>query len=338
MEEGVLALDDEGRIINMNPAAGRLLDVQPAVARGRLAHEVVRKAPLLAFLDRALADPAPIGEDMNLLGASDIALRSHSAPLVDADRGRIGLLVVLRDVTREQRLENVQREFVANVSHELRTPTTSIKGFAETLLDGALDDPETARRFVETILLQADRLSAVISDIISLSRIERDAEEHRVELVPGPVSGVLESAVEVCRRAAAEKQIALELQCGDDAVAPISAGLLEQAVVNLLDNAIKYTDPGKTVLIEARREEDTVVIRVRDEGWGIESRHLPRLFDRFYRVDKGRSRSLGGTGLGLAIVKHIALVHGGSVGVESSLGRGSTFTVTLPAAEPTETP
>lgn len=335
MEEGVLALDDQGVIINMNPAAGRMLELQPAVARGRSAHELVRKASLLEFLERAMGDPAPIVEDLNIVGANDLSLRAHSAPLVDADGKRIGLLVVMRDVTREQRLEGMQREFVANVSHELRTPITSIKGFAETLLDGALEDPETAQRFVETILQQTDRLSAVISDIISLSQIERDADEHRVELVPCPIAVLLHSAVDVCRSAASEKQIEIEVDAADDPTAMVSAGLLEQAVVNLLDNAIKYSEPGKNVRLEARQEERTVVIRVSDHGWGIEARHLPRLFDRFYRVDKGRSRSLGGTGLGLAIVKHIVLVHNGSVAVESQLGRGSTFSITLPAAEPT---
>ena len=228
-------------------------------------------------------------------------------------------------------MENIRRDFVANVSHELRTPITSIKGFVETLMDGALEDKENATRFLEIIRRQANRLDAIIEDLLTLSRLEKVAEEPtREPLAPDSVSGLLAAAIEMCQHQASDNNIPIELTCDEQLQVPMNAPLLEQAVVNLLDNAIKYSDPGATIHVEATREGEEVAIRVKDEGCGIEARYLPRLFERFYRVDKARSRELGGTGLGLAIVKHITVVHGGTVEVQSTVGQGSTFTIRLP--------
>ncbi len=237
---------------------------------------------------------------------------------------------MLHDVTRLRHLEEVRSDFVANVSHELRTPITSIKGFVETLLDGALEDRDNALRFLHIMLRQVNRLDAIISDLLALSRIEKGTDEQRIELTPEPVAAVLRAAVEMCEKKAADKCIPVELVCPDDLVGQINAALVEQAVINLLDNAIKYSESGATVQISAGREETDLVVRVQDHGCGIEARHLPRLFERFYRVDKARSRNLGGTGLGLAIVRHIALAHRGSVSVQSTVGAGSTFSLRLP--------
>jgi two-component system phosphate regulon sensor histidine kinase PhoR len=229
-------------------------------------------------------------------------------------------------------LESVRRDFVANVSHELRTPVTSIKGFVETLLDGAMHNPEELQRFLQIVAVQTDRLNAIIEDLLALSRIEQEEEKAEIELGQSPVRAVLETAVEVCRMKAAEKNIRLELACDAELAAPMNAPLLEQAVINLLDNAIKYSAPEQTVQIAAERSGGEIAIRVRDCGCGIGREHLLRIFERFYRVDKARSRKLGGTGLGLAIVKHMAQAHGGRASVESTPGQGSTFTIHLPLA------
>jgi two-component system phosphate regulon sensor histidine kinase PhoR len=239
-------------------------------------------------------------------------------------------LIVLHDITRLRHLEEVRRDFVANVSHELRTPITSIKGFIETLMDGGFEDEENARRFLQITLRQVNRLDAIIGDLLVLSRIERGFEEQRIELAPESIRGALQAAIEMCEKKAADKAVKIELACPEDLTGEINAALLEQAVVNLLDNAIKYSNSAAVVEVIATGEATELVIRVKDQGCGIDAQHLPRLFERFYRVDKARSRELGGTGLGLAIVRHIALAHRGSVSVESTVGVGSTFCLRLP--------
>jgi len=333
MEEGVLALDPGGTILSLNQACARMLKLEPERVRGRLVHEVVRKADLLEFVDRTLSGSAPVEEDLQWPGTE---LHAHGAVLRDAQRRTIGALVVLYDATRLRHLERVRRDFVANVSHELRTPITSIKGFVETLLAENLEDKETALRFLGIVLKQADRLDAIIQDLLALSRVEKGAEAHSIELAPQRIGEVLRAAAEMCQKKAADRRIAVEIQCPEDLAAAVNPPLLEQAVVNLLDNAIKYSEPGGSIRLAASQEAADVVIRVEDHGCGIEPRHLPRLFERFYRVDKARSRELGGTGLGLAIVKHIVAAHRGTVEVQSTVGQGSTFSIRLPAAAGTQ--
>ena len=233
-------------------------------------------------------------------------------------------------MTRLKRLEMVRRDFVANVSHELRTPVTSIKGFVETLLDGAMHNPDELQRFLRIVASQTDRLTAILEDLLTLSRVEQEENGAEIVFSPGPVKNVLDAAVEVCQMKASEKNIHVEITCDSVLQVPMNAPLLEQAVINLIDNAIKYSDPGQTVHVTATGSNGEVVIEIRDQGCGISREHLPRVFERFYRVDKARSRKLGGTGLGLAIVKHIAQAHNGRATVESSVGHGSTFSIRLP--------
>jgi two-component system phosphate regulon sensor histidine kinase PhoR len=240
--------------------------------------------------------------------------------------------VVLNEVTEIKKLENIRRDFVANVSHELRTPITSIKGFVETLIDGAIHQPEEAERFLQIVARQADRLNAIIEDLLSLSRLETDVERGEVELQQVDLQPVLEAAVQTCAPQADEKRMRLVLAWEGDLAARANPRLIEQALVNLIGNAIKYSPAGQEVRVSAAATGRTVQLQVSDQGAGIDKRHLPRLFERFYRVDKARSRELGGTGLGLAIVKHIALAHGGMVSVESEPGQGSTFVISLPRA------
>jgi len=224
----------------------------------------------------------------------------------------------------------MRRDFVANVSHEIKTPLTAIKGFVETLHQKTVETPEEAERFLGIISKHVDRLNTIIEDLLMLSRIENEGERGDIQREKTRLRDIFQNAVQICRPQADEKRIRIELEGDEGFAAMVDPILLEQAVVNLLDNAVKYSEPQKTVRILARAVDHEIQIQVQDHGIGIEKKHLPRLFERFYRVDKARSRALGGTGLGLAIVKHIAQAHGGQVTVESNLGEGSLFTIHLP--------
>jgi two-component system phosphate regulon sensor histidine kinase PhoR len=333
MIEGVVAVDCDEAVITVNEAAARLLGIDRATAVGRSIQEVVRNPELQRVVAETLAGRGPVEADLVLrVGAEDRTLQANGTILHGADDdGADGAVVVLNDVTRLKRLEAVRRDFVANVSHELKTPVTSIKGFTETLLDGAADDPEARERFLRIVAGQADRLNSIIGDLLALSTLEAD-QEGATPLEEADVCDVVHVAAKVCSAKAEMKHVVLDVACAEAVYAPINPPLLEQAVVNLVDNAIKYSPEGSTVEVSLEDRQGEVVILVRDRGCGIAREHLPRLFERFYRVDKARSRDLGGTGLGLAIVKHIAQVHGGRVSVQSEVGRGSSFRLHLPHA------
>jgi two-component system, OmpR family, phosphate regulon sensor histidine kinase PhoR len=297
---------------------------------GRKVKEVVRNTEFNRFVQRTLQGEGPTEAEIVFLGEPDRFLQAHGATLREAGGMRVAALVVLNDITRLKVLETVRRDFVANVSHELRTPITSIKGFLETLRDGAVEDPETRRRFLDIAVKNADRLNMIIDDLLSLARVERDAEMGDIRLETTPLSGVFAAAARVCAENAAGKGIELLFNCEEGATAKINPQLIEQALVNLVDNAIKYGEPGSIVRVDADTTGDEVVLTVTDQGCGISREHLNRIFERFYRVDKARSRTEGGTGLGLSIVKHIAHAHRGSVRVRSSPGEGSAFSIHLP--------
>ncbi len=332
MVEGVLAIDCDQQLISANQAAADMLGLKPAELRGRPVQETIRNTSLLDLIATTLQASGPV-EDSVLLyhNAQTLYLKVCGTPLTDADKQRIGALIVLNDVTRLRRLENVRRDFAANVSHEIKTPITSIKGFVETLLDGALDNREDARHFLKIILKHTDRLNAIIEDLLLLSSIECGNEsEEGIPLHLCALHGHLEDVLQACNRQASKKQIQLELQCPSGLQANLNPVLLEQAVGNLVQNAIKYSSAKNRVIVSARQTDRDIRISVQDFGSGISQDHLARLFERFYRVDKGRSRKEGGTGLGLAIVKHVAQAHGGSVSATSTVGEGSTFVIHLP--------
>jgi len=334
MIEGVLAIDSRQRIVSINATAAELLGLDAAGAVGRPLQDAVDNADLRRFALLAIDCRAPVEDDLLLRGPRDRTLRVRGTALRDV-YGEGGAVIVLNDITDIQRLENVRREFVANVSHELKTPVASIKGFVETLLDGAADDPDDSRRFLRIIARQADRLGAIIEDLLSLSRIEQQEGAGSLPVERVALATVVDNVVADCLPRARDRAIELAGECPPDLDAAVNAPLLEQALINLVDNAIKYSDPGRRIWITVAPGSSAgavthVRLAVRDEGCGIEAEHLPRLFERFYRIDKGRSRKLGGTGLGLSIVKHIALAHGGTVAVESAPGVGSTFTLVLP--------
>jgi two-component system phosphate regulon sensor histidine kinase PhoR len=331
MVEGVLAFDTEENLLSLNQSASDLLGVQEEAVLNRPIQEVIRNSALQRFVSKTLASMEPVEDEISLYNGGERNLQAHGTPLTDVSGIRIGALVVLNDVTNIRRLENIRREFVANASHEIRTPITSIKGFVETLLDGALEDRETAQRFLGIIGKHSDRLNAIVEDLLSLSKIEMEAETGQVYLEEGRIVDVLEEAVEACHTGIEEKRITVRIDCPGNLICRINSSLLVQALINLIDNAVKFSEEGGTVTIACKAAAGGIAISVKDEGVGIGSTHIPRLFERFYRVDKARSRTLGGTGLGLAIVKHIAQVHNGEVTVTSAPGQGSTFTITLPA-------
>ena len=331
MSEGVLAVDAAGRVLNVNGAAAALLGMAPGEFRGRALEEAVRHPDLGAFLQGVQASGQDAEGEIQLPG--DRTLRLHGTTLEDAAGKKIGVLVVLRDMTRLKRLEKMRQDFVANVSHELKTPITALRGSVETLLDPDRKDRSDDLHFIAMIGRQVERLWAIVGDLLSLSRLEHDEQSGRIALEPGPLREVLRRAAGTFAMAAGAKRIQVGTECPEGMTALINAALLEQAVGNLIDNAIKYSGEGTRVDVTAEAGTEGIAIRVRDEGPGIEQRHLGRIFERFYRVDQARSRALGGTGLGLAIVKHIAQAHGGGVEVESTPGKGSVFTIRLPKPE-----
>jgi two-component system phosphate regulon sensor histidine kinase PhoR len=332
MSEGVIAVDADERVISMNSAAVDLLGIHEAEFKGMTVHEVVRNADFQRLVSVTLSQAADAVGDIVFRGKDEKFIQCHSTVLKDVNELSIGALIVLNDVSQVRKLEKVRRDFVANVSHELKTPITSIKGFVETLLDRSPDNIDEVRRFLRIIGSQADRLDAIIEDLLSLSRIEQEAERSEISLESNSVKDILFAAIQACEVLSSAKSIRIELRCPDDLTAKVNPPLLEQAIVNLIDNAIKYSDSETTISVHATESESSVIIGVSDQGIGIPEEHHPRLFERFYRVDKARTRKLGGTGLGLAIVKHIALAHGGQVSVQSQPGRGSTFRIHLPRA------
>lgn len=332
MSEGVLALDKEEKIVSLNRVAAGLLGLDPEPARGRALYELVRIPALLEFAEQASHILDMTETEITLAGPPEKYLQVRAAALRDNQDERFGTVLVLNDITRLKKLEGLRREFVANVSHELRTPITAIMGSAETLLDGDNIDSEDSRRFLEMIARQSKRLNSLIEDLMALARLESEADQDEMLLTRSGLSEVLQAAVTACQETSQKHQVAINLVCEAELQLNMNQRQLEQAVINLLDNGIKYSIAGASVEIDARRKGDGILISVIDRGVGIPPEHLPRLFERFYRVDPARSHEVGGTGLGLSIVKHIALAHGGSVGVESQVGQGSTFSIYLPAS------
>ncbi|MCL5282491.1 MAG: ATP-binding protein [Planctomycetes bacterium] len=345
MAEGVFAVDNRGCLVSANPATAELLGLDPAEAQGRQVEEVIRNVDLQQFVRQTLAGVQPSEMDISLPvdGARPLSgngqawgpelsrsFTLHGAGLTDARGRRTGAVIVLNDMTRIRRLETIRRDFVANVSHELKTPVTSIQGFVEALVEGGVKEPAQIERYLSIIAKHAARLNCIIDDLLTLSRLEEAGERRALRFEAGPLKPVLDEAIALSGVKAEEKRIAVDLVCADKVEARINPPLLEQAVINLIDNAIKYSPEGSRIHVEAHQDQSRVSITIADEGCGIPPEHLPRIFERFYVVDKSRSRKLGGTGLGLAIVKHIAQAHGGRVAVVSTPGQGSTFTISLP--------
>lgn len=331
MIEGVIAVDRRERVLFANAAAGRLFDFRPTMVEGRRLLEVVRNHSLEEAVSAALATRQPQRLETTQEGGEKMSVAIQATPL--SGEPCPGVVIVMHETTELRRLESLRRDFVANVSHELKTPLSSIKAYAETLRNGALNDPQASVTFVERIQEQADRLHHLILDMLSLARIESAQEVF--EIVPVSVQEVVDACLANYRPVADGRRIELVAE-------PLQPGCfvradkegLREILDNLVDNAIKYTPEGGRVVIRWRATEDRKMasIEVEDTGIGIAPDALLRVFERFYRVDKARSRELGGTGLGLAIVKHLSQSFGGGVSASSESGHGSRFTVELPLA------
>jgi two-component system phosphate regulon sensor histidine kinase PhoR len=337
MVEGVLAVDNDERLITVNKAALKMLHIDKKEAIQLPIKDVVMNKELRQMISTTLQNKSQeLIEDEITLEFDDIRyVQVHGTVLRDHKERIIGVLIVLNDVTRLRRLEQVRRDFVANVSHEIRTPLTSIKGFVETLNDGALSDRQTAMRFLTIIDKQTNRLNSIIDDLLSLVTLEESEERSDIQFTDNDFSGVIKSALDVCKPYALKKNISFEVQCYDHISAKMNATLIEQVLVNFVGNSIKYSPENTKIIVSCEINNQCIVLKVQDEGIGISKDHIKRVFERFYRVDKARSRKEGGTGLGLSIVKHIAKVHNGKVWVESEQGKGSCFYLSLPLEQPT---
>lgn len=328
MVEGLLILDEHGRVQFANPTLGQLFQL-PRDVRGLTLLEALRLHELQEVATRAAAEGRVTGFELHLPGANGRVVQVNAASVHDAEKTHAGTILVFHDLTRIKQLESVRKEFVANVSHELRTPLALIKGYVETLLDGAKDDPAVATRFLQTIEKHTDRLTFLIDDLLSISLLESGSIALNLQPVDlrelaGQVAGELEAR-------AAERGVRLSNEIPEGLRVNADSDRLQQVLFNLADNAIKYGRQGGQVRLGGRRLEDGGIEGwVSDDGPGIPPDALERVFERFYRVDRARSRDQGGTGLGLSIVKHIVQSHGGEVRAESTLGSGATFFYTLP--------
>ena len=336
LAEGVVAVDARSRLVFANDAADRLFDLGPS-AVGRLVAELIRAPQVHEAIDATLLGPGPHRAEIAVPGlegwprAPERSFSVQGTPL--PGNPPPGAVIVFQDVTEIRRLERVRQDFVANASHELKTPLAAIKAYTETLIDGALYDEEVNVRFLSQIDDQADRLDRLIQDLLSLARLEsgHDLYNH----IPTNLAPVVRRSVEAHRARAEAKEIRYKLDMSAEAeraVAVADEEAIRQVVDNLVDNAIKYTPDGGRIGVNLSVERSTIALVVADTGIGIPRDDLPRIFERFYRVDKARSREMGGTGLGLSIVKHLVGSLGGTVAVESRPGVGTTFTVRLPAA------
>lgn len=331
MSEGILVLDNDMRITGVNPAAARWLNLgNPLRAQGEVFYTLCRQPKLLGLIEELISSET-LKEDYLRLereGGDDRIVKVKGSPLIDKDQ-TLGVLILLQDVTTLRRLETLRQDFVANVTHELRTPLTSIKGYAELMAD----DPETGETnagFIDRILKQSTRMINIIEDLLALTRIESAESQPPLQLTE--LKPMLEKVMQLCEEPAGLRDLTLRLECGEGLMAELHPPLFEQAVHNLLYNAVKYTYPSTEILLRARQTGGRIRVEVVDRGPGIPDADQPRVFERFYRVDKARSRAIGGTGLGLSIVKHIAMLHQAEIGVESLSGKGSTFWIELPGA------
>jgi two-component system phosphate regulon sensor histidine kinase PhoR len=333
MIEGVVAVNRDFSLLSINDSAKRLLHLtEDEMPFGTPLREVVQDNAFYELVEKVISTHVNIKQEIQLEDSQNTLLYVHGTPLRDKAHHGNGAVIVFHDVTHIRRLETIRKDFVANVSHELKTPITSIKGFVETLLDGALANREDAERFLAIVSRQADRLSAIIEDLLSLSRLEQQGSNHGLKRSGIRVAELFDRCYQACLFKLDEKNIRVKIHCEKSLTVNVNIHLMEQALINLLSNAIKYSSANTEVLLEARNHGHTVSFAVSDSGIGIPEKELPRIFERFYRVDRARSRHMGGTGLGLAIVKHIAQVHGGSVQVESELTKGSRFEIVLPLA------
>lgn len=324
MAEGVLSVNPDKKILQVNLAMRTFMNLdQEAILRGKSLVEVFRKPKINDYIEQILEQKKFINEEFTLQGERYFVVTG--GPLYANDEKLLGAFLVFHDLTEIKTLERYRKEFVSNISHELRTPITAIQGYLETLCDGKVEDLETREKFMGIINRQAGRLGHIVEDLLKLSQIETGSLEFEWQ----EVKPLIQSAIDICKERAEKKGIKIEVEIEESLSAKLNQSLLQQGIVNLIDNAIKYSPENSSILVSARSLDSSISIEVKDQGPGIAQEHLDRLFERFYSVDKARSKELGGSGIGLAIVKHIARAHGGHEAVVSSPGKGSTFSIII---------
>lgn len=328
--EGVVVINVDGRMMYLSPNFCDLLDVRSREATGRLYWEVIRNQEINDSIKEAIGFQKAVKKDIDVVGPQDVFFSMQISPIFNRDKKLVSVVAIFHDITEHKKFERLRTDFVANVSHELKTPLTSIKGFVETLQSGAMKDPDNAKRFLDIIDKQTIRLESLVNDLLTLSSLE--SRELFMDFRRDSVDKILPSVVALHKTQLDRMGHSLDVRMAQN-LPPVSVDRqrIEQVFLNLLDNASKFTPQGGKISIDAVRDGDFVRLDVKDNGIGIATEHIPRLFERFYRVDKARSRELGGTGLGLAIVKHIVLAHQGKVTVTSKIGEGTTFSIFLPA-------
>ncbi|OUX37813.1 MAG: hypothetical protein CBE26_02495 [Kiritimatiellaceae bacterium TMED266] len=332
MDEGVLAIDADNRIIHANRVAGDILGINHRKVKKASITDIINDPSMLEFMTQLTEDQQRRTRELEFQQDERTKIiQASGRALWNSSDDSIGALIVMRDVTHLRHLEKVKTDFVANVSHELKTPITAIQGFVETLLSDEWKHTKAARRFLEIIRQQSGRLNNIVDDLLTLSRLEQS--DTNIIRKPHRIIKVVENAIKIVQLQANDKKIKVETDISKKLEWFINAPLIEQALVNLLSNAVKYSDPGKKIVIRVVEEENQLIISVIDKGYGMDQKNLDRLFERFYRIDSGRSSKQGGTGLGLSIVKHIVQTHQGVINVESEEGVGSTFHIILPAPE-----
>ncbi|WP_034756979.1 two-component system histidine kinase PnpS [Rossellomorea vietnamensis] len=328
MGSALLLIDHRGFVVLTNRTFREFFNLEESQLKKVRYHEVIHYSEVNKLVEEIFMTEERLRKQILLPYKLD---RKHyevyGAPIIGNNDVWKGIVVVFHDITELKKLEQMRKDFVANVSHELKTPITSIKGFSETLLDGAMDDPETLKSFLDIILKESDRLQSLIQDLLELSKIEKQGFQLFVEEVE--VAGLIEDVIPILKEKAKPKDISLQADFESRGTAEVDSYRLKQVFINLISNAIAYTPKGGNVSVTVQDDQDKVYVKVKDNGMGISQEELPRIFERFYRVDKARSRNSGGTGLGLAIVKHIIEAHEGDIEVESELEKGTTFTVTL---------
>jgi two-component system phosphate regulon sensor histidine kinase PhoR len=327
MNEAVFATDAGFMLHLINPRARELFNLGGRNAQELSLLEATRSTELEDAARTVLANGKPLEMEMKLRSNQEQRFQVFAAPLAAGQ----GVVLVLQDTTRLVKLEQVRKDFVANVSHELRTPIQLMKGFSETLLESALDDTDQIRRFIEIISKSAHTMENLTNDLLILASLENSEEKGR-EMEEQRLAPLFAEAVSSVEPQAKKKQTVITVNCPAELTAKLHGGFIIQALINLLDNAIKYSPEGSSIQAEAREANDCLILEVKDQGIGIPAEHLGRIFERFYRVDRSRSREAGGTGLGLSIVRHIALLHNGSAEVESRSGQGSVFRIRIPPA------
>jgi two-component system phosphate regulon sensor histidine kinase PhoR len=328
MIEGVMVIDKAGRVVSVNAAVEKAFGVTAKDIEGRLFLETIRNNDMAEIISETLKRGEPVSREVALLFPVKRIFEANATPIFDS-QAISGCLVVVHDITEMRRLETMRTDFVANVSHELKTPLTSIKGFVETLLEGAVDDKENNRSFLKIIQEHADRLERLVNDLLALSNLE--SRESALDKTDYALAQQLQEVISGFMSQVKKKRIGIKLEVPAELSLHGDKARIQQVLINLIDNAIKFNREDGTIRIYAKKADDGVTVFVEDTGIGIPPRDLPRIFERFYRVDKARSRELGGTGLGLSIVKHIIELHAGRVGVESAEGLGSKFWFFLPA-------